>query len=96
MTLWVVSRLFEGLYKVWGDMGTFVEYLRGDADNLEIGVGGHADFLVLVVGGWHPEGEAAVVYEGLGGELEDVVEHGEEAVGLFGGDKILFSFGGVG
>lgn len=77
-------------------MNTFVEYLCGDADNLEIGVGGHADFLVLVVGGWHPEGEAAVVYEGLGGELEDVVEHGEEAVGLFGGDEILFSFWGVG
>lgn len=47
-----------------------------------------ADLLGLLVGGGHPEGEAAAVDEGGGGEGEYVVEHGEEAIGLLGGDIV--------
>lgn len=42
---------------------------------------GDLDFLILVIRGGHPEGEPAVVHEGDGCEVQDIVEHGEETVG---------------
>lgn len=35
-----------------------------------------------VVGGGHPERQAAAVDEGAGGEVEDVVQHGIKAIRL--------------
>jgi hypothetical protein len=58
---------------------------------MQAGVVGDLDLLVEVVGGGHPEGEAAVVNEGEGGKIEDVVEHCEEAVWPLWGDVALFA-----
>lgn len=72
----------------WRGKRTLVKVLAADCNNAQARVLRRADLLGLLVGGGHPEGEAAGVDEGGGGEGEYVVEHGEEAVGLLGGDVV--------
>jgi hypothetical protein len=59
---------------------------------------GDGNLLVLVVGGGHPKRKAPVIHQGLGRKLEDVVQHGDEAVWFPWWDKVglsVFASGSV-
>lgn len=87
MTLYSVSPSQErGV--VIGKRLTFVERLDADYYNLEAGMGRHWDLEFLIISGWHPERESAVVNQRVRCEVENVVEHYEEAVWLLWRDVV--------
>src|SRR3569833_1118031 len=53
-------------------------------DESQARVRGDGYLLLFVVGRGHPVGVAAAVHQRLGREDEDVIQHGEEAIGLLG------------
>lgn len=87
MTLYSVS-LCQERGGVIGKKLTLVERLDADYNNLEAGMGRYWDLEFLIVSGWHPERESAVVNQCVHCEVENVVKHYEKAVWLLWRDVV--------
>lgn len=68
---------------------TFIEGLNAHADKQKRGMCRDGQFVVLIISRGHPHGKSAVILEGCGCKVENVIQHGLEAVSSLGWYKVV-------